>query len=303
MRTKILAAMVLVAVVSGPVLAALVPGDAIIAGWTKCKTGKHSGTFGSALWYTTEGTPDPHDGGSGVVITPDKRVFLTNYTKRTVMELDEDANVVNSAFITYPTDVTLSPLLLDASNNLYAGCNDGKVRKYSPTGAYLGVYADIGAWVIADMAWGTAPGTMFISEVGYTGHVFKWDGAAASLFASVAYRGRGVAVSDGHVFVNNGNARDLLKYDEITGAQVGSAKYPEGIKPRGMTTGPDGRIYSALEYGPPAGLVIDLDLTEFLQFGGTRVANAGHIAFVPVPEPCTLALLAAGGVFVVRRRK
>ena len=287
MKARALTVLVLVAMASSPAFAVLNYGDSLIAGWSWMKIGRHNGTFGSETWYNTQGQPNEHSGGGGVAITYEKRVFLTDWDYKVVYELDENANMVDPAFINYPTDVNLNNLLLDSAENIYAGCSDGKVRKYSPTGADLGVYADIGAYSIGDMAWGSDPGVLYISETSYTGRLFKTDGATTSQFAQVNYTGAGIAVSGGYIFANNGNARQMYKFQESDLTQVGDPATitTDNMYPRGMDTGPDEQIYMAIQAGAVAGLVMDLDMTSFGQYGGAKVANEGEICFVPLSGP------------------
>ena len=297
MRTQILIGAVLVAALSGPALAAIEIGDMVVASW--------SGN--GAVWLVSSGggwketfTNMGADGGLDVEWSADNSVFYTsNYYQDTIFRYDGVSGAQLAPFATYDHDVTLKGLAVDRSTgDVYVALKDDVdalegVHKYNSAGvlqAYYPLATGAGALEFGN-------GKLYC---GMDGAIYRLDGASWTAFATPTGQWvRDLLWADNGLWIshNRSGSLKLQKFD-ATGALVGD--YTTSFRMGGLES--DGtRLY--VGYGVGALIyTVNYDGTGETLWTSSGVGQGDALA-IKVPEPCTLALLAAGGLLALRRRR
>jgi sugar lactone lactonase YvrE len=117
-------------------------------------------------------------------------VFVTNFGVNTITKYDANGNgsPFTSAFVNGPNGVAL-----DASGNLYVSTNSNVVRKFSPSGVDLGVFASTGINLALGLAF-DRNGNLYAANFGAnTIEEFSPTGMDLGVFANLAFRPTGIA--------------------------------------------------------------------------------------------------------------
>lgn len=153
----------------------------------------------------------------------------------------------------------------DSSGNLYVS-DFNAIKKFSPTGAYLGVFAS-GSGLLGPLDMRFGP--------------------------------------EGDLFVNSFNSGHIKRYDGVTGAFEGNfINVASGTQ--GQTIGPDGALYVGSytgnfinRYNVNTGSLVG----TFVSPGSGGLFRPNNFTFAPVPEPATMLIFGAGVLALANRRR
>jgi sugar lactone lactonase YvrE len=245
-------------------------GNLYVADGTDNEVLRYNGITGAFLGVFASGVQAPINLAFG----PDGNLYVSSSYSQVVRFNGSTGafmdNFISDTRLAYPRGLTFGP-----DGNLYVvSYNNGSVLRYSPAGTFLNTFV--------------TPGTVSTpSDL-----LFGPDGNLYVTGATLPHSG-------------------VLRYNGTTGAFLGqfATVGANGIAPTDMAYGPDGNLYvtvqgayadGVLRFNGQTGALID----NFVTPGSGGLQNPFGIAFSPVPEPSTVALLAvATGCMLARRRR
>jgi hypothetical protein len=227
----------------------------------------------------------------------------------------------------YPiTGLALNPLtgvLYGSTGNAIAG-REARLVTINPASGLVTV---IGSFNAGPVNTSGTPATMADIAFDATGHLFGVGSIGGPQVYSInlgtgqatvigstgltSTSGGGLAISSGGLYYGTPTSSRFGTYDPVTGAYSNIANPTKPLGGAYAALAFDGSSLYGLDLGPGPALdtrlvTFDLATGAITDLGGS-VAALDAIAFVPVPEPGTLSLLAASGILVsflrMRRRK
>jgi WD40 repeat protein len=272
-------------------------------------------------------------GATGITIGPDGLVYVGT------SDPGSDPNLavtnrynattgaqVGGAFIPYangPSQVSnIQGIAFGPDGNFYAADegDNGPVQAFTNTGSYLSTYATQGGNAEAVAFDPAAPNYVYVAtgstieQINLTTHndniLIQGDSDTFSNAGDLAFG------PDGKLYVLDVSSADprILQYNaggtgQTVFADFNSPEFASEIfQPADMAFGPDGSLFvsgtnlESLSSQQGEILKISPDGSSFGDFV-TNLNAPGFLAFTPVPEPGSIAVLGAGSLFVLRRRK
>jgi len=242
---------------------------------------------------------------AGIAPGPDRNLYVSNLVSQSVEEFSgADGSFLKtfvpggSGGVIFPHDLTFGP-----DQNLYvdSGESDSILRYDGKTGAFIDTFAS-GHGLFRPTGLVFHGGDLFVSN-SKADQILEFNattGAYVGVFAS----GHGVAGpagltfdQGGNLYISNFSADNVLEFDSA-GNFVRIFASGHGLAgPADSKFGPDGNLYVS---GSLSNSIIEFDgatgaFRRVFASGGS-LQQLGHILFAPapVPEPTSLALMAAG---------
>jgi hypothetical protein len=187
----------------------------------------------------------------------------------------------------------------NAGDVFVANFGSGQIIEVSPNGTSQSVFAsglDEPAYLIFNSA-----GDLFEADGG-TGNIYEFANGTRTLYASGFQHPDGLAFNRaGDLFV--ANALNAGYISEVTPS--GTSTVLSGLNvPQGVAFDNAGDLFIAIGgamTGAPNGEIEEITSTGTTETFSTQVSTPEGLAFSPVPEPSTLALLAVGASAVALR--
>jgi hypothetical protein len=265
---------------------------------------RFDGTTGASLGVFA----DTHiDGPEGVTVGPDGNVYVASEYSGNVTKWSPDGTYLGD-FV--PSMAGWEDLEFGPDGDLYTiahfGTSDGPLSKFDgTTGAYLGQWG-AGAAVSHQHGLTFGPdGNPYIGRTifGPIGSIGKIDQATGTFVGSIATDPHldgifDLVFHDGLVYTSDHLGGGIHRFNPLSGAYLGDLVVG-GDPSWGMVFHDDGLLYvsaggSVVRYDSVTGALHDTF--------ATGIAGATGMAFLPVPEPTTLGVLALGAAAVLRRR-
>jgi DNA-binding beta-propeller fold protein YncE len=251
----------------------------------------------------------------GMAFGPDGNLYVADGTENEVLRYNGRTGAYLGVFasgVQAPINLAFGP-----DGNLYVSSSFSQVVRFNgSTGASMGTFiSDTRLAYPRGLTFGP-DGNLYV--VSYNNaSVLRYSPAGTFLNTFVAPRSGGLFTPDDLLFGPDGNLyvtggtfpnAGVMRYNGTTGAFLGQfASAGANNAPIDMAYGPDGNLYvtvggaenAVLRFNGQTGALID----HFVTSGSGGLQNPFGIAFSPVPEPSTVALLAAATGFMLARRR
>lgn len=258
-------------------------------------TGSHLGTFAS----------NGLSGPNGMAFDRSGNMYVANYNSNSGTTVEKLAPDGTDMGIFASGLVAPSALALDTHGNLYVGnYPTGTIQKFGPNGENLGLFAAGSGNVNALATDGSGHIYAGYWRSGSGDDIREYD-SSGSLIATLA-----TGMEDGVFGLTFDRQGDLyaaslggsiVEFDPA-GHNLGVFANASYYEPGGMAFDSSGNLYVADYYY--GNIVERFDPTgKSRETFATGLGRPSCIAIQPVPEPATLALVALGGMAMLRRRK
>jgi sugar lactone lactonase YvrE len=235
--------------------------------------------------------PSTESLGQEIAFNSSGYLFVANNRGPSITEISPNGTVSSfGSGFSQPSGVAVN----SAGDVFVANEATGQIFELSPNGSTETVFAsglDDPAYLAFDSA-----GNLFESDWG-SGDIYEFaTDKTKTLFASGFQKPVGLAIDGaGDVYVANTVGGDVL---EVT--STGIKTVLSGLDdPQGLALNNAGDLFVAVP-GPNNGYIEEVTSSGATMFS-TQVATPYGLAFAPVPEPSTLALLAMGASAVILR--
>lgn len=269
-------------------------------------TGNFLGNVSGHSFFGPQAITRGSDGGLYVADENNHSIVVINPETFTVSRV---AVTTGSGGLNGPTGVAFDAL----GNLLVASFNTDSVKKYSPTGQFLGdlTTPGLGGMNGPDVGIAVGPdGTLYVPSY-YSNQILRYNaetGAFLGVFANITSgltQPRTILWRNGKMFVSSDNGNKVLHYDAVSGQFLGNFVAPGA-----------GGLWGAvgMTFDQTGDLIVTSGRNnKILRYSGTDgsflgtwtgPANLNGPTFVtPVPEPGTVVATSIGLLWLLRRKR